>query len=40
MPHFARDLKRLFAIPIALIGTVFLSIALNALPATLEEATE
>ena len=40
MPRFASNLKRFFALPLALIGTVFLSSALNTLPETLDEAVE
>ena len=40
MSYLTRSLKRFFALPVALIGTVLLSSALSAMPATLEEAAE
>jgi len=40
MSYFSRILKRFLAIPVALIGTIYLSAALFSIPVTLEEAAE
>ena len=40
MSYFTRSLKRLIALPAALIGAVFLSAAFHAMPAAREEAAE